>query len=203
MAVRVVGSFSPNRRYIVDPVQKSLEVYRNESGRWSLISTHSQQEEVRAEPFEAVPLELGCALGLSRGLRRHRAMSLAKIMDREREKAGAPRRRPSRCSFSRCRPGCSPEALRTPATNPSGDPRPPHPVPSVHPSRQGQYDDPRAQELPVPHPQSPGLHRRPPRVGRRVVAAFGCSLKQSPRRSLVQRMRRVTGTPGWSPRRSR
>jgi Uma2 family endonuclease len=44
--------------WIVDPAQRSLEVYRNEGRRWVLISTHAEEEEVRAEPFEAVPLEL-------------------------------------------------------------------------------------------------------------------------------------------------
>jgi Uma2 family endonuclease len=44
--------------WIIDPGQRSLEVFRNESGRLSLISTHSDQEEARAEPFGDVPLEL-------------------------------------------------------------------------------------------------------------------------------------------------
>ena len=44
--------------WIIDPPQKSLEVYRNENGRWSIIATHAGEEVVRAEPFEAVPLEL-------------------------------------------------------------------------------------------------------------------------------------------------
>jgi Uma2 family endonuclease len=44
--------------WIVDPLQRSLEVYRNESGRWLLLSTHADQEDARAEPFAAVALEL-------------------------------------------------------------------------------------------------------------------------------------------------
>jgi Uma2 family endonuclease len=44
--------------WLIDPVQRSLEVYRNEGKRWTLIATHADQEEVRAEPFDAVALEL-------------------------------------------------------------------------------------------------------------------------------------------------
>lgn len=44
--------------WIIDPVQRSLEVYRNEGKRWALIATHADQEVVRAEPFEAVGLEV-------------------------------------------------------------------------------------------------------------------------------------------------
>jgi Uma2 family endonuclease len=44
--------------WIIDPVLRTLEVFRNEGGRWSLIGTHAGKEEVRAEPFAAVPLEL-------------------------------------------------------------------------------------------------------------------------------------------------
>jgi Uma2 family endonuclease len=45
--------------WIVDPAQRSLEVYRNEGRRWALVATHAESEEVCAEPFEAVALELG------------------------------------------------------------------------------------------------------------------------------------------------
>jgi Uma2 family endonuclease len=44
--------------WLVDPTQRSLEVYRNEDRRWVLIATHADQEEVRAEPFAEVALEL-------------------------------------------------------------------------------------------------------------------------------------------------
>jgi len=35
-----------------------LEVYRLEAGRWAVTATHSGDERVRAEPFEAVELQL-------------------------------------------------------------------------------------------------------------------------------------------------
>lgn len=45
--------------WIIDPLVRSLEVFRLEAGRWSLLSTHSEDERVRAEPFDALELELG------------------------------------------------------------------------------------------------------------------------------------------------
>ncbi len=44
--------------WLIDPLQRTLEVFRNESGRWTVIATHAEEEKVRAEPFEALELEL-------------------------------------------------------------------------------------------------------------------------------------------------
>ena len=45
--------------WLVDPALKLLEVYKLLDGRWTLISTHANADRVRAEPFDAVELELG------------------------------------------------------------------------------------------------------------------------------------------------
>ncbi|OJT27610.1 hypothetical protein BO221_01215 [Archangium sp. Cb G35] len=45
--------------WLVDPLLQTLEVYRLESGRWSLLGTHAGVVTVHAEPFEALALELG------------------------------------------------------------------------------------------------------------------------------------------------
>lgn len=45
--------------WLVDPELRTLEVYRLESGRWSLLDTHVGEVTVRAEPFEVLALELG------------------------------------------------------------------------------------------------------------------------------------------------
>ena len=45
--------------WLVDPRDRTLEVFRLEGARYSLIATHGEDEEVRAEPFQAVALELG------------------------------------------------------------------------------------------------------------------------------------------------
>jgi Uma2 family endonuclease len=44
--------------WLVDPLQQTLEVFRLEGRRWVLLSTHGGAEAVRAEPFEALELEL-------------------------------------------------------------------------------------------------------------------------------------------------
>jgi Uma2 family endonuclease len=44
--------------WIVDPILKTLEVYRLESGRWVVASTHGGDDRVRAEPFDAVEIDI-------------------------------------------------------------------------------------------------------------------------------------------------
>jgi Uma2 family endonuclease len=45
--------------WLVDPLARSLEVFRRQGEHWVLISTHADDERVRAEPFDEVELELG------------------------------------------------------------------------------------------------------------------------------------------------
>jgi Uma2 family endonuclease len=44
--------------WLIDPIGRSLEVLRLESGRWTIVSTHMGDEVVRAEPFVELDLEL-------------------------------------------------------------------------------------------------------------------------------------------------
>jgi len=44
--------------WIVDPTLRTLEVYRLEDRRWVVASTHGGVEAVRAEPFDAVALDV-------------------------------------------------------------------------------------------------------------------------------------------------
>ena len=44
--------------WMIDPLVRTLESLRLEQGRWSLIAAHGDDELVRAEPFEAVELDL-------------------------------------------------------------------------------------------------------------------------------------------------
>lgn len=44
--------------WLVDPLVRTLEVYRLEGQRWVVVSTHGGEESVRAEPFEAIELDL-------------------------------------------------------------------------------------------------------------------------------------------------
>ncbi|MEO0973769.1 MAG: Uma2 family endonuclease [Pseudomonadota bacterium] len=45
--------------WLLAPDAHSLEMFRRDSEHWILISTHSGEQHVRAEPFAAVELELG------------------------------------------------------------------------------------------------------------------------------------------------
>jgi Uma2 family endonuclease len=44
--------------WLVDPVARTVEALRVESGRWTIVSTHSGHDVMRAEPFEALALDL-------------------------------------------------------------------------------------------------------------------------------------------------
>jgi Uma2 family endonuclease len=46
------------RVWLVDPLMRTLEVYRLEGQRWILLSTHGDTEIVRTEPFEAIELDM-------------------------------------------------------------------------------------------------------------------------------------------------
>jgi len=45
--------------WIVDPLAETLEVFRLQAGAWVLVSSHVGSDDIRAEPFDAVPLALG------------------------------------------------------------------------------------------------------------------------------------------------
>lgn len=44
--------------WLVDPLARTVEVLRLESGRWLIVATFSDLDVVRAEPFEAIDLDL-------------------------------------------------------------------------------------------------------------------------------------------------
>ncbi len=45
--------------WLVDPKMRTLEVYRLEGQRWVVMSTHGGSGMIRAEPFEAIEIDLG------------------------------------------------------------------------------------------------------------------------------------------------
>ena len=49
--------------WLVDPLARTLEVLKLEGGHWSILATHADEEVVRAEPFEAIELELAALWG--------------------------------------------------------------------------------------------------------------------------------------------
>jgi hypothetical protein len=44
-------------------LSRTLEVLRLEGGRWTILATHAGDEVVRAEPFEAIELQLAALWG--------------------------------------------------------------------------------------------------------------------------------------------
>lgn len=45
--------------WLVDPLQRTLEILRLEGQRWLILGTHRDEARVRAEPFDAFELDLG------------------------------------------------------------------------------------------------------------------------------------------------
>lgn len=56
--VRVYAREGIGHAWLVDPIQRSLEVLFLHDGRWTLGGTYEEDERVRAEPFEAFELDL-------------------------------------------------------------------------------------------------------------------------------------------------
>jgi Uma2 family endonuclease len=44
--------------WLVDPLLRTLEIFRLEHGHWLLLGTHGEDETVRAEPFDAIEIRL-------------------------------------------------------------------------------------------------------------------------------------------------
>lgn len=55
----IYGHEGVRNAWLVDPVERTLEAYRLVDVHWSLLATYSDDERVRAEPFDAIELELG------------------------------------------------------------------------------------------------------------------------------------------------
>ena len=52
------GAYGVAYAWLLDPVAKTLEVFAWRDDRWTLTSTHEAPGALRAEPFEAVELDL-------------------------------------------------------------------------------------------------------------------------------------------------
>lgn len=52
--------------WLVDALLQTLEVYRLDGGRWTLLAVHGGDARVRAEPFEAVELDLALLWNVAR-----------------------------------------------------------------------------------------------------------------------------------------
>jgi Uma2 family endonuclease len=54
----IYAEFGVSHLWLVDPIDKTLEVSALDAGRWVLVATHGGDEAVRAVPFDAVALDL-------------------------------------------------------------------------------------------------------------------------------------------------
>src|SRR5215469_10818667 len=54
----VYGEHGVQHAWLVDPTSRTLDVFRFESARWTLRSSHGDSDRVRAEPFDAIELDL-------------------------------------------------------------------------------------------------------------------------------------------------
>ncbi|MBF0496970.1 MAG: Uma2 family endonuclease [Deltaproteobacteria bacterium] len=54
----IYAEFGIPHLWLVDPITKTLEVYKLDSGRWVLLETYSQDQIVRGEPFHQVEFNL-------------------------------------------------------------------------------------------------------------------------------------------------
>lgn len=61
--LRIYAREGVGHAWLVDPLAKTVEVYRREGGHWLLLSSHEGSERMRAEPFDAVEIELSALWG--------------------------------------------------------------------------------------------------------------------------------------------
>jgi Uma2 family endonuclease len=57
--LRIYAGAGVAHAWLVDPLQRTLEVLRLHEGAWTIVSVFEGSERVRAEPFDAVELDLG------------------------------------------------------------------------------------------------------------------------------------------------
>ena len=54
----IYGAHGVSHAWLVDPSSRTLDVLRFEAGRWQILATHGDDAKVRAEPFDAIELDL-------------------------------------------------------------------------------------------------------------------------------------------------
>ena len=57
--MRIYAREGVSHLWFVEPLQETLEIYRLEADRWVVVGAHAGRDTVRAEPFDAVELDLG------------------------------------------------------------------------------------------------------------------------------------------------
>lgn len=52
------AQFGVGHAWLIDPRDKTLDVYRLETGRWSLLGSFAEEDKARAEPFQEIAIDL-------------------------------------------------------------------------------------------------------------------------------------------------
>jgi Uma2 family endonuclease len=54
----IYGTEGVGHAWLVDPIARTLEAFRNQAGQWLLLEVFENDAKVRAEPFEVFELDL-------------------------------------------------------------------------------------------------------------------------------------------------
>jgi Uma2 family endonuclease len=57
--MRIYAGSGVGHLWLLDPDQRTLEVYENAGGRWLLLGVFENEDEVAAVPFDAIAFNLG------------------------------------------------------------------------------------------------------------------------------------------------
>jgi len=64
--LRIYGEFRVGHVWLLDPIVRTLEIFRLHETTWLLAATHGGDDTVRAEPFDAIEIQLTQVWGESR-----------------------------------------------------------------------------------------------------------------------------------------
>jgi len=56
--MHIYACFEVKYSWLIDPIAKTLEIFKLESDRWVLLSAYSEHDKVRAEPFQEIEIAL-------------------------------------------------------------------------------------------------------------------------------------------------
>ncbi len=54
----IYAQFGVPHLWLVDPLEKTLEIFRLDAGGWRLVSVYSEDDNIRAEPFQEIEINL-------------------------------------------------------------------------------------------------------------------------------------------------
>ena len=55
----IYAQYGVRHLWLVEPLARTLDVFKLESQRWSLLATFTENDKVRIEPFQEIEMELG------------------------------------------------------------------------------------------------------------------------------------------------